>query len=84
MADLRHWKKLLKEEKLRWQPQSDEKLFTTIESFADSILEKCRNISDRISKLHHETNSALVDLNIAYNTIENLSYAQFVANVLYK
>ena len=81
MADITHWKKLLREDQLSWQAQSDEKLFNIIEGFADRILEKCRNINDGISKLHHETNSAVVDLNIAYNTLENLSYAQFVANV---
>ena len=78
---LPHWKSLLSDEKLRWSSLSEEKLFITLEGFADRVLDKCRNLKDSINKLNSDTVSANVELNIAYNTLENLAYSKFVANV---
>ena len=78
---LPHWKNLLSEEKLKWSSLSEEKLFITLEGFAERVIDKCRNLKDSINKLNSDTVAANVELNIAYNTLENLAYSKFVANV---
>lgn len=83
---LPHWKNLLTEEKLKWSPLSEEKvtitqLFITLEGFAERVIDKCRNLKDSLKKLDSDTVAANVELNIAYNNLENLAYSKFVANV---
>ena len=81
------WKKLLEEEKLRWDVQSDEKvkitqLFTLIEAFAERIIEKALKIQNELSDLTKHTTGTTVQLSCAFNELTNLASSQFVANVI--
>jgi hypothetical protein len=82
------WKKLLEDEKLRWDVQSDEKvsfnqLFNLIEGFAERIIEKSLKIQNDLSELTKYTTGTTVQLSCAFNELTNLASSQFVANVFF-
>lgn len=75
------WRQLLDQERSTWTSDSDEKLFTLLEGFAESMLERTQKVKAALSDLGKDTDATTVRLNSAFNALSNLSTYQFIANV---
>lgn len=75
------WRQLFDQERTSWTSDSDEKLFTLLEAFAESMLERTQKVKSALSDLNKDTDATTVRLNSAFNALSNLSTYQFIANV---
>jgi len=77
-----HWQTLLENEKLRWDVQSDDKLFNELEGLAERIVERARKVREQVESLSKEANSVQVKVNCGFSLLANLSSKQFIANTV--
>jgi len=75
------WRQLLDQDRASWTSDSDEKLFTLLEGFAEAMLERTQKVKAALSDLGKDTDATTVRLNSAFNALSNLSTYQFIANV---
>ena len=76
------WAELQRENKYDWSVESDEKLFTQLESFAERIIDRSSKVSSELEELVKATNATACELNCVFNSLSNLASSQYVANLI--